>query len=257
MKASSTIGASDKRRGSGSGSDSTAGITAQEASRLSAALDAPEGRRLLQEYLAARADPKARAEQDAYLRQLEREGAGAGDGKALVWPEAVGFVAKARRRRQRRGQGGQDGEEEEEKLFVNVVASERLPPPEVVDGGQEWNVPTALGPPRVEKDNGALLYACLGGDRSMHFPLCRALLDLTIHPSFLLSHPPLIQTNNSWSPLYHLRPLCQPPGGRAGAADRGVAAHADGHCPGCHREERGPAEGEGGEGGRAVADAGG
>lgn len=145
----------------GSGSSD---MTAQEAARLSAALDSREGKELLQAFLAAHADPTQRAEQDAYLRQLEQEegaGAAAPEGKELVWPRADGFVAKARRCRSRRG----GGVEETEKLFVNVVLSERLPPPEVVaeegtGGGSVWHVPNALGPPRVEKDKGAYVVEC-------------------------------------------------------------------------------------------------
>lgn len=139
----------------------------QEAARLRARLESPEGQRLLQEFLKARADPQGRAEQDAYLRQLEAEAAAAGggggnrdgggsagsiggvsipEGKALVWPRAEGFVAKARRVRVTRP----TGEEEEQKVFLCVVVSERLPPPEV--RGRVWHCPNALGPPRAEAD---------------------------------------------------------------------------------------------------------
>lgn len=132
--------------------------TQKETARMHAALDTPEGQRLLQEFLTTHAqlNPEVRAEQDAYLQQLEREDGGkrVPDGKVLVWPEPKGFVVKARRRRRPQSLGGGE-EEEEEKLFVNVVVSERLRPPWVEVEGRVWRVPNALGPPRVEKDHGA------------------------------------------------------------------------------------------------------
>jgi hypothetical protein len=130
----------------------------QEAARLNAVVDTPEGRRLLTEFVAARAnasaDPKARAEQEAFLLQEAARG-GLRTGTTLLWPKAEGFVAKGRRR----VRTGGTGEEKEEKVFVNVVVSERLAPPTFEKGGKAWQVPNVLGPPRVEKDQGIL---CVG-----------------------------------------------------------------------------------------------
>lgn len=185
MRASSTIGDPDRRAAAGDGDDdndckssATVGwmdgsgchrsikglppphTTQQEAARQRARLESPEGQRLLREFLAARADPKARAEQEAYLRQLEQNadaasaavvgGGSIPEGKALVWPRAEGFVAKARRVRV----SAQGGKMEEQKVFVNVVVSDRLPLPAMRELGRVWHCPNALGPPRVEEDSG-------------------------------------------------------------------------------------------------------
>ena len=101
------------------------------------------------------------------MRQLEQDADAASaavvgggtipEGKALVWPRTEGFVAKARRVRVRARQQeqGETEEEEEQKVFLNVVVSERMPPPALGEGGRVWHCPNALGPARVEEDSGS------------------------------------------------------------------------------------------------------
>ena len=100
----------------------------QEADRLSKLFDDAEFRRLFTEFAQETADPRARAEREAYIRQLEAEGRAEeayGRGTQLVLPQPA-FVIKTRcadAGASTSSGGGAD------KVFINVCTSGKLQPP--------------------------------------------------------------------------------------------------------------------------------
>ncbi|KAF0683986.1 Aste57867_24067 [Aphanomyces stellatus] len=121
-------------------------MTANEQQSFLKAMKDPEFRTLLNEYMLEISDPKNRAEQEMYLRQLENENQVPTD-KQLVLP-TPGFVLKAKYR--------------QKKMFVNICASDKMQPPSSTRvaasastaAGTSWNLPFCVGPQRVEPDKG-------------------------------------------------------------------------------------------------------
>ena len=88
-------------------------------------------------------DPKNRAESEAYLRQLEREGKAEevyGAGTQLVVPEP-GFVVET---------CASSGA----KVFINVCSSPKVDAASSTrqEGGESWSIPFSLSSIHVEKD---------------------------------------------------------------------------------------------------------
>ena len=126
-------------------------------------------KKMFAEYAAEIADPKNKAESDAYLRQLEMEGkveSVYGTDVQLVIPTA-GFVAKTfdegcaddsplTSSPDDRGSGepSSDARKTKRKVFVNVCHSDKCEDAtsEKRPGGLQWSVPHTLGHPHEEKD---------------------------------------------------------------------------------------------------------
>ena len=118
-------------------------MTKDEADRLRQALEKKEFREMLMEYAAELEDPKYKAEQDAYLRQVEGEGRAKevyGEDVELVVPKA-GFCVETTvgktKKDAKRSKGGTV-------LYLNVVQSEAIKEADHPQSGQNWSVPYAL-----------------------------------------------------------------------------------------------------------------
>ena len=144
-------------------------LTKEEVDKFQNAFKDEAFKKMFAEYAAEIADPKNKAESDAYLRQLEMEGkieSVYGKDVQLVMPKA-GFVAKtfdegpaddgpSTSSPDDRGSGASssDARKTGRKAFVNVcrsyncedATSEKRP------GGLQWSVPHTLGQPHEEKD---------------------------------------------------------------------------------------------------------
>ena len=121
-------------------------LTVEEAKQLETAFKDETFRSLLADYAVEIADPKHKAEQEAYIARLEAEG-DTPEGKALVWPSS-GFVVKCTHKKKR------EGTAEECKLFLNFVHSPSVEEPKTtaVDAtGASWSVPHAIGPIVIKK----------------------------------------------------------------------------------------------------------
>ncbi|EQC35355.1 hypothetical protein SDRG_07067 [Saprolegnia diclina VS20] len=131
-------------------------MTPDEQQSFVKAMKDPEFRSLLNEYMLEISDPTHRAEQEAYLRQLENDNKVPTD-KQLVLP-TPGFVLKTKL--------------EARKLFVNICSSDKIQPPSStkvapspqVAAGTSWNLPYCVGPQRMEHDK--------GGKAVMTFDVC-------------------------------------------------------------------------------------
>lgn len=96
-------------------------------------------------------DPKARAEQEQYITQLEEEKKVPED-KELIRPQP-GFVIKSHK------QDEKPADAKKDKLFVNIVQSDKVAAPSSSKAppgksGLQWNLPHCLGPVRMEADKG-------------------------------------------------------------------------------------------------------
>lgn len=132
-------------------------MSQDEQKKFLSAMQNPEFRSLLNEYMAEISDPANRTETEQYLSQLENEQKVPED-KLLVRP-VPGFVVKAK--------WSEDGEAAEmsQKMFVNVCSSDKMQPPSstpVNDDktgkrGSSWHLPYSVGPERLEKDKGSAM----------------------------------------------------------------------------------------------------
>ncbi len=120
-------------------SDGDLDLTEDEQNKFTKAFQDKEFRKMMAEYVDEISDPKHRAEQDAYIREMEAKGETPKD-KRVIHPSA-GFVVKTKK---------EDGA----KLFINVVSSVEVEQPTSVSvgGGSQWQLPHLLGPPRMERD---------------------------------------------------------------------------------------------------------
>eukprot|EP00804_Cyclotella_cryptica_P002030 CCRYP_007420-RA/>CCRYP_007420-RA protein AED:0.40 eAED:0.42 QI:0/0/0/1/1/1/2/0/261 len=131
-------------------------LTADEAKQFERAFQDESFRKLLADYASELSDPKHRAEQEAYIKQLEEQNE-LPSGKELIRPSA-GFVVKCTHRKMR------EKHDSKTKLFLNMVHSEKVPKPmptkkcrkakenSPMAFGTNWSVPFALGPLRMEAD---------------------------------------------------------------------------------------------------------
>lgn len=135
-------------------------MSQDEQQKFLSAMQNPEFRSLLNEYMAEISDPANRAETEQYLAQLENEQKVPED-KLLVRP-VPGFVVKFK---WNEDGGGKTAAEMTQKMFVNVCSSDKMQPPSstpVDDAsagkrGTSWNLPYSVGPERLEKDKGGAM----------------------------------------------------------------------------------------------------
>jgi dynein assembly factor 2 len=133
-------------------------MTKDEAEKFQKAFQEPEFRKLMADYVAEISDPKNRAEQDAYIRQLEGQGEVPED-KEVIRPTPHYTVKFKHVKVKVREHAEKEGKPwEKQKMFVNIVSSDKVQACRsenvVRDGkkGQQWLVPHSLGPVRMEVD---------------------------------------------------------------------------------------------------------
>ena len=147
-------------------------LTKEEVDKFQNAFKDEAFKKMFAEYAAEIADPKNKAESDAYLRQLEMEGkieSVYGKDVQLVMPKA-GFVAKTfdeadaddapstsqtNDRNSGTNASSNSGKTRTgRKAFVNVCHSDKCEDAssEKKPGGLQWSVPHTLGQPHEEKD---------------------------------------------------------------------------------------------------------
>ena len=143
-------------------------LTKEEVDRLASMMEHEEFARLFADYMTELSDPKNRAEQDLYLRQLEEQNE-VPHGKLVLRPEP-GFVLKFKFNRKEAANRSGNGRSSKKKnkptkLFINVVYSNKIRKPtstEMKDptnnaSGTYWTLPYSLGPLRMEKDANKVL----------------------------------------------------------------------------------------------------
>lgn len=148
-------------------------LTKEEVERFEKAFEQKEFRDLMAQYASEISDPKHRAEQDEYIRQLEGQNE-VPPGKDIIRPEP-GFVIKfkflkmRKQEKDKKSRGTSSSTKQcttrintTEKLFVNVVHSKFVAQPtygatETKNSngkvGRNWCIPYTLGPMRMEADN--------------------------------------------------------------------------------------------------------
>jgi len=121
-------------------------LTTEEAQQLETAFKDADFCKLLSDYVSEISNPKFKEEQEKYIAQLEAKNE-LPAGKALVRPSS-GFVVKCMHKKKRE----QDNNAAtNSKLFLNIVHSEQVDEPSVLDGSN-WSVPFVIGPLRMEHD---------------------------------------------------------------------------------------------------------
>ncbi|DBA03843.1 TPA: hypothetical protein N0F65_005733 [Lagenidium giganteum] len=160
-------------------------MTGDEQQRFLSAMQKPEFRSLLNDYMKEISDPANRAETEQYLAQLEGENK-VPDDKQLITP-VPGFVIKTKWD----GHGAKD--DQKKKLFVNICSHERVQPPSSTrvaatastKGGTSWQLPYSLGPDRLEKDkSGAMVttFDVCYNTRTLEFAqMQRPFLDMVVN----------------------------------------------------------------------------
>ena len=140
--------------------DDSIKLSQEEAHKFKEAFANDNFRKLMAEYVSEISDPKHRAEQDAYIRQLEEQNE-IPAGKKIIRPKP-GFVIKFKHVKQRSKCA------EKMKIFVNIVYSDQVEKPKSVKAqrslenigsqkGQQWTIPYNIGPLKMEEDKGKLL----------------------------------------------------------------------------------------------------
>ena len=124
-----------------------------ESENFKKAFDDPEFRKMFSEYVDELQNPANRAENEAYITQLEGEKK-VPEGKELIRPKAS-FVAKTHKL-------DKDGKKTDEKVFINIVTSDiiAVPRKEKTKDGESWSLPYSLGPPHMEHDKNNSNVAC-------------------------------------------------------------------------------------------------
>eukprot|EP00743_Colponemidia_sp_Colp-15_P001308 GILK01001432.1.p1 GENE.GILK01001432.1~~GILK01001432.1.p1 ORF type:complete len:395 (-),score=84.64 GILK01001432.1:167-1294(-) len=131
-------------------------MTDDEAKKISSAMENPEFRRLLKEYVDEISDPKNKKEYDDYIRQMEQQGE-LPAGSKLLRPEP-GFCVKTKRVPTK---GRSPSGDTADKLFVNICSSPMLDEPSSSraapgsgdKSGLNWSLPYSMGRPRPDRDN--------------------------------------------------------------------------------------------------------
>ncbi|GMH50264.1 hypothetical protein TrRE_jg5265 [Triparma retinervis] len=146
----------------GKGGSDDLNMSKEEVDKFTKAFAEPEFRKLMADYVDEISDPKNRAETDAYIRQLENQGEVPED-KEIIRPDAC-YVVKFKHAKVALRDAAKAKNEvyEKEKMFVNIVASDKIDPPTskivTVKGqrGRQWMIPHSLGPVRMEHDKTSL-----------------------------------------------------------------------------------------------------
>ena len=131
----------------------TLNFSETESQNFKKAFDDPEFRKMFSEYVDELQNPANRAENEAYITQLEGEKK-VPEGKELIRPKAS-FVAKTFKL-------DKDGKKTDEKIFINIVTSDiiAIPSKEKSKDGETWSLPYTLGPPHMEHDKNNSNVAC-------------------------------------------------------------------------------------------------
>jgi len=147
-------------------------LTKTESNRLISLMEKDdEFKTLFKTYIEEISDPKNRAEQEAYLRQLEEQNE-VPDGKQVLRPEP-GFVLKFKYGKKVteslwKNRRSSKKQRKLNKLFINVVYSKDIGKPtskregrttDNAGSGTYWSLPYSLGPLRMEYDAGKDLIA--------------------------------------------------------------------------------------------------
>lgn len=131
-------------------------LSKEEADKFEKAFEQKEFRDLMAEYVSEISNPKHRAEQEQYLRQLEEQNE-LPDGKDIIRPQP-GFVMKFKYSKKSSDSKSKD----KEKLFINIVHSKQVDQPKYTSAsmtdkhgksGRNWSIPFTFGPMRMENDN--------------------------------------------------------------------------------------------------------
>ena len=124
-------------------------LTHEEVSRICDAMDNDtdgQFQKLLVDYMKEISDPKHKAENEMYLKQLEEQNE-VPEGKELLRP-SIGCALKFQFMEKKSNQ-------KEKKLFCNIVQSEKVSRPSYtkVEKGKQWSLPYILSPLRMEYDS--------------------------------------------------------------------------------------------------------
>ena len=137
------------------GNDTDINLTDKEIDSLKNAFESKEFRGMFAQYVEEISDPKVRAEQDAYLRQLEESAEiQVPKGKTILRPDkSHSFVVKLRYRC-----NDDNVSNTVEKLFINIVSSDLIEKPNILDPNSateartSYSLPYSLSPVRMERD---------------------------------------------------------------------------------------------------------
>ena len=141
-------------------------LTNEEVNRFEKAFKDPKFMDMFSEYAREISDPKARAESEAYLRQIEAENqveSVYGEGVKLIVPEPA-FLVKTKTKQAEEGDADADVDAAAPasgtKVFLNVCTSDKVGKPESErstkegQSGSAWQIPFSLGKQRETKDKG-------------------------------------------------------------------------------------------------------
>jgi hypothetical protein len=137
------------------GGDEDIKITRQEMNNVLKALEKPEFQGLLEEYVDEISDPKNKAEQEAYLKQMEAQN-DLPTGTKLVRPTGA-FCIKTHIRRMIRKQR-KDVKYVDQKVFINLCSCPEVDKPtkklaeNQTEKGYHWSLPYTLSKGRAERD---------------------------------------------------------------------------------------------------------
>ena len=181
-------------------------LSHEEAEKFQKAFGDEQFRKMFADYVSEISDPKHRAEQDEYIRQLEAQNE-VPEGKNIIRPKPAFTIkfkmtkkshtssSKSKRDNPKRKQTTNNTTEKTHvKLFANVVYSDEIKKPDFKsksqtnkemkqsEKGKEWTVPYSIGPMRMEADK-----------RNKNIPT----FDCCFHPNALL----LARKNNQFRDL--------------------------------------------------------
>ena len=121
-------------------------LTRDELINLKKSMKDPQFKTLLSDYMLEVSDPNNKAEQDAYLRQLESEGE-LPKGMKLIQPkEFFCFTSKI---------AAEEDKKYLQKIYINVCThpdADKARPGDIKDGKSPWHVPYFLGKQRYDQD---------------------------------------------------------------------------------------------------------
>lgn len=140
-------------------SGSAPSLSPEEQQSFLKAMQQPEFRSLLNDYMQEIADPANRTETEQYLAQLEREQKVPED-KQLIVPVPALVVKTLWSAVDRHS-----NETKQSKVFINLCSHELIQPPSSTQvapstasrGGTSWHLPYSVGPERMENDHGGAM----------------------------------------------------------------------------------------------------
>ena len=134
-------------------------LTRDEAGRLEESMENEQFQQLFMEYVDEISNPKHRAENEVYLKQLEEQN-DCPEGKQVLHPEKgfvlrFKFTRKGHSSKNSRKSAKKQGNNKPSKLFLNIVHSDKIDKPTSIDatGGKLWSLPYSLSPIRMEHEH--------------------------------------------------------------------------------------------------------